>query len=278
MEFLQLRYFRECAVGESIAKTAKKYMVPSSSVSAAIKRLEEELGCSLFERSANRITLNDNGRRFEQSVSRMFRELDEALDTLHAREDDGEVRILVRSLRAKVTDAIVHYKQSHVHTSFRLTADFQVADAADFDIVVDSAPPANAEYDFFEWKRQRVELYAAKESPLLSRDLTLSQLAAEEFVTMAPNGHQAMLLLRACEKAGFEPKLLAQINDSDCFFKLISSGVAIGPAGECSFREDMGVKPLRVSDFREWQTVYVWCKQGASRSARRFAEFLRTFS
>jgi DNA-binding transcriptional LysR family regulator len=187
------------------------------------------------------------------------------------------VRILVRSLRAKVTDAIVHYKESHVHTSFRLTADFMVADG-DFDIVIDSVPPTGGEYDFFEWKRQRVEIYAAKDSPLLARDLTLSQLAAEEFVTMAPNGHQAMLLLHACEKAGFEPKLLAQINDSDCFFKLISSGVAIGPAGECSVREDMAVRPLRVSDFHEWQTVYVWCKRGASRSARRFAEFLQTFS
>ena len=57
MEFLQLRYFYESAKSESIAKTAKSFMVPASSVSAAIKRLEEELGCALFERTANRIRL-----------------------------------------------------------------------------------------------------------------------------------------------------------------------------------------------------------------------------
>ena len=42
MEMLQLRYFFESAKNGSFAKTAKKYDVPSTSVSAAIKRLEEE--------------------------------------------------------------------------------------------------------------------------------------------------------------------------------------------------------------------------------------------
>ena len=278
MEFLQLRYFQECARTESIAKTAKRYMVPASSVSASLKRLEQELGCPLFDRTANRIALNGNGRRLHSSLTRVFEELDGALDALRTREENEEVKILVRSLRAKVTDAIVHYKQSHAHTTFRLTAEFRTTDVSDFDIVIDSALPTDEDFEAFSWLRQRVEIYAAKDSPLLARDLSLSQLAGEEFVTMAPNGHQARLLLNACEQAGFSPKLLAQINDSDCFFKLIESGVAIGPAGETSARDGLNVKPLRVSDFCEWQTVYVWCKRDAARGARRFAEFLRTFS
>ena len=45
MELLQLRYFYESAKNENFAKTAEKYMVPASSISASVKRLEEELGC-----------------------------------------------------------------------------------------------------------------------------------------------------------------------------------------------------------------------------------------
>ena len=56
MEFLQLKYFYESAKHESFAKTAEIYMVPTTSVSASVRRLEKELGCSLFDRSANRIT------------------------------------------------------------------------------------------------------------------------------------------------------------------------------------------------------------------------------
>jgi len=68
MEMLQLRYFYESAQTESFARTAEKYMVPTTSVSAAVKRLETELGCALFDRTANRIMLNENGRRFRQSL------------------------------------------------------------------------------------------------------------------------------------------------------------------------------------------------------------------
>ena len=43
MELLQLRYFFESAKSESFSKTAEKYMVPITSVSASVKRLEREL-------------------------------------------------------------------------------------------------------------------------------------------------------------------------------------------------------------------------------------------
>ena len=49
MEFLQLRYFYESAKNKSFAVTAKNHMVPTSSVSASVKRLEKEFGTNLFD-------------------------------------------------------------------------------------------------------------------------------------------------------------------------------------------------------------------------------------
>ena len=72
MELLQLRYFYESALTESFAQTAEKYLVPATSVSAAVKRLEGELGCALFDRFANRIRLNGNGRRLQKSLCLVF--------------------------------------------------------------------------------------------------------------------------------------------------------------------------------------------------------------
>ena len=65
MEFLQLKYFFESSKNENFAKTAEKFMVPPSSVSTAIKRLENELGCELFDRKSNSILLNENGKRLQ---------------------------------------------------------------------------------------------------------------------------------------------------------------------------------------------------------------------
>ena len=99
MELLQLRYFFESAKNESFAKTAEKFMVPSSSVSASIKRLEKELGCTLFDRNANYILLNDNGRRFQKTVCGIFDELEQATSKLGAdKSDDKEISLLIRSM------------------------------------------------------------------------------------------------------------------------------------------------------------------------------------
>ena len=43
MDILQLRYFYDSANYLSISKTAEKYGVPATSVSASIRRLEDEL-------------------------------------------------------------------------------------------------------------------------------------------------------------------------------------------------------------------------------------------
>ena len=43
MEILQLRYFFESAKNESFTKTAEKFMVPPSSVSASVRLLENSL-------------------------------------------------------------------------------------------------------------------------------------------------------------------------------------------------------------------------------------------
>lgn len=277
MEFLQLRYFYESAASQSLSKTAEKYGVPASSVSASIKRLEQELGCRLFDRLSNRILLNEQGKRLQRSLYVIFHELDSALDAISDyTEDNREVRILVRALRATVTDLVIRYKTENTHAKFKLTSDFGEVDVGDFDIIIDTEKPGYEGYDRFEFCRQRVQLYAACGSPLCQKPHTLAGLCEYPFVTMSPQGNQYRLLADACREAGFIPKVLAQINDSACFFKFISSGAAIGVAGERSVRPDMQICPLQVTDFKKEQTVNVYYRpESAFGNVQRFVEFLR---
>ena len=69
MEFLQIKYFCDAAETENLSKTAERYFVPTSSVSQSIKRLENELGCELFEHRTNKILLNSAGKRFYTNAS-----------------------------------------------------------------------------------------------------------------------------------------------------------------------------------------------------------------
>ena len=147
MEILQLRYFFESARQESFAKAADKYMVPATSVSASVKRLEKELGCPLFDRSCNRITLNENGKRFLKSVSAIFDELDQAVDSLtSATTDTREIRMLVRAMRNVITDRIIEYKTKHPHIAFKTVFDFRETDIEHYDIIIDEETDRYPDY------------------------------------------------------------------------------------------------------------------------------------
>ena len=51
MELLQLQYFCNAAETENFSKTANNYNVPTSNISQCIRRLENELNTTLFDRS-----------------------------------------------------------------------------------------------------------------------------------------------------------------------------------------------------------------------------------
>ena len=100
MELLQLRYFYESAKTENFTHTAQKFQVPTTSVSASVKRLEKELGCRLFDRVANKIVLNANGRLMQQKLCTIFRELDGVTQAISEVTDiPREIKLLVRGMR-----------------------------------------------------------------------------------------------------------------------------------------------------------------------------------
>mgnify|MGYP002513475198 CR=1 FL=1 len=75
MEFLQLKYFQHAARSENFSHTATAFMVPPSSVSVSIKKLESELGVPLFDRTANKLSLNENGKLFLKTADTIFAEI-----------------------------------------------------------------------------------------------------------------------------------------------------------------------------------------------------------
>ena len=64
MTFQQLKYVDEIANCGSINKAAQKLFISQSSISNALKELEQELHISLFERSNQGVTLRESGRQF----------------------------------------------------------------------------------------------------------------------------------------------------------------------------------------------------------------------
>lgn len=277
MEMLQLRYFYESAQTESFSKTAEKYMVPSSSVSSSVRQLEKELGCKLFDRTSNRILLNNNGKKLMQTLHLFLSNLDNVVQELSATEfDTTEIRILVRAMRSDITDYIIEFNKLNPHISFNIVFNFDEKNFSSYDIIIDKLTDSYPEYDRFEQFDVRIRLNVNTGNPLLRDKLTLKQLSGRPFITLDENSNMHSMLFDKCQMAGFVPKVVAKTNDVLCYEKMIASGFGIGLMRETG-NNPKNIRSLNVVDFNEKYKVYTYYKQeNESKNVSQFLQFLRS--
>lgn len=75
MELLQLKYFKTVAETGKISDAAQKLFISAPALSTSISRLEKELGVRLFDRTNNRIILNQQGQILLRYVNQIFSSL-----------------------------------------------------------------------------------------------------------------------------------------------------------------------------------------------------------
>ena len=279
MEILQLRYFYESAKNQSFSKTAEKYMVPLTSVSASIKRLENELGCTLFHRYSNRIKLNENGEKLQNSLCMIFDELNNVVKTMSDQnEDKHEIKISVRAIRNEIAEHIIEYRNSHPNVSFKTIFNFTDENMDDYNIIIDDKSDNYINYENFEFCNRRIFLMASSKSPLANRKLHLKQLCNQPFISTGEHTNTHKMLLETCGKEGFTPNFVIHTNDLLCYSKYIEAGAGIG-VGRTDTLESKNdnLCVLDVTDFVARQSVYVFYKQQTAHgNIGDFLRFLKT--
>lgn len=82
MDLLQLEIFLAIAQERSFSRAAEKMLRTQPAISIAIKRLEEELGETLFDRSSKSGTMTEAGRVLHSYAQRMINLRDEAISSI----------------------------------------------------------------------------------------------------------------------------------------------------------------------------------------------------
>ena len=262
MELLQLRYFFDSANTESFAKTAEKYMVPPSSVSITVKRLEKELGCQVFDRHSNRIVLNENGRRLQRRLENIFNELDGIATDFSSKNQNKpvEIKVLIKTLPNTMAEAIIEYRCKYPYVNFKTAFDDDKNKPEQFDLIVDLEEAKYEGWECFKLCSQHLRLRASKNNPICGRTLTMKQLKDQPFVIMNPRLRTDQRLLKACEKAGFVPNIVMEVNNHAYYHRCIEQGIGIGITCSASLPPNSHTAILSVTDFDEWQTNCAYYK------------------
>jgi DNA-binding transcriptional LysR family regulator len=83
MELREMRYVQSVARHANFTRAADELHVAQPALSAAVRRLEAELGVRLFERTSRRVRITDAGIAFLDRAGRLIAEADELAAEMH---------------------------------------------------------------------------------------------------------------------------------------------------------------------------------------------------
>ena len=237
-----LRYFQQIADGVTVTEVAELYQVSQPGVSRSLKRLEEEIGVALLERSGRILRPTHAGMVFKKHLDQALHALDDGLAAIDelTEPETGTVRIAFQpSLGAwLVPSMIASFRLKHPRVQFRLdqTHDRQgsafVAEGR-ADLLFTARRPRNPDVEWERLVSQPLCLAVPPDHRLADRsEVALREAASDEFVMLQPTWELRGLAEELCESAGFSPAVAFEENDMLVVRGLVAAGlgVAIVPA------------------------------------------------
>lgn len=226
MELLQLTYFCHAAECENFSRTAEHYNVPTSNISRAIRALERELGVKLFTRTANKILLNDSGKKFFKRASNALTQLKLGKNELLLGENDtrGEISLLISTCRRIVTEAIGICRKKY--PDIRFSVKHGVLDG-DYDLVISDIPPKRGRYERIHLLTERLMLAVSPSSAISDSRLIEERLKEESFISLGEGTRLHSATEDFCHSLGFNPKIEIQTDDPYYVRKYLEMGLGV---------------------------------------------------
>lgn len=176
MELTQLRQFKMITECGTMTQAAEELSISQPALSTMLKKLEEELGVSLFDRTKNKITINEAG----QLALRYTNEILERAEAMKSELHDFERR--ERVIKAGFCDPGPLWYCTPVFSMLRpdLELNARLIDSGDrtenllynhtYDFVMTTEPVKNRDVVSVPVLKDRVMLSVYRDSPIASMD------------------------------------------------------------------------------------------------------------
>ena len=237
MELAQLRHFVTIAQTLSFTKAAELAHLSQPALSYQMKRLEEEIAVQLFSRRGRSIALTTEGEIFLPMAQSVLARVNEAVRMVrdHSGLETGEVNLgvipSIANYLAPESLASFHQVFPRVRVNLIENGDLILqqlvsAGTADFAIVGDVG--ATQSLDVTPLGSENL-LAITSPSHRLAGEIAIdiAQLRNEELALPSPYHRFRDLVMDACRKAGFEPRLAYSVGSLGTLKSLVREGLAV---------------------------------------------------
>lgn len=227
MEFQQLHYFLVVAKYQHMTKSAELLHIAQPALSQCIKRLEEELGTTLFDRVGKRIVLNDCGKLLQQRVRPIMAALDAIPSEIQNKSQslNYPIRLNIEAGSMLISKVLIAFQKAHPKITFQLV---QNVHESECDITMstisyeDAASPDDMVF------AEQIYLAVPLASSYATRtSVTLDELVRENFIFLAGSKPLRSICDKLCDSVGFVPNIIFESASPLMVRELIEAGLGI---------------------------------------------------
>ena len=285
MDLLQLRYFQVVARVEHMTKAAEELYIAQPSLSKTIRRLEKELGVSLFDRQGRSIRLNQFGRVFLEHLDTLFRALEEGQQQVRdmAGLEHGEVSLVAASLHW-LPDLLHGFQSLHPLVHFQLSQCppsemVQQLETGACDFCFLSTPLLRPGIKWKTLLTEEILLVVPLHHRLAGHDsVPLREIAQENMVIEKAGGDLRDLIDDFCRQAGFTPRIAYEMDEPLALLEFAKAhlGVTFVPAFGKERIDERSLCSLRLTDpLCQRNFGMAWRQEHyLSQAARAFHQFV----
>jgi LysR family transcriptional regulator, transcription activator of glutamate synthase operon len=239
MEMRQLRYLVALAEERSFTRAAAREHIAQPALSQQIRRLEDEVGLALVERTTRRVSLTDAGALLVARARRVLVEVEAAQAELQALTGvhTGVVRIgamhTMGPVDLSLALAIFHNRHPGVELTVREQSSEELAEMLRYD-ELDLAFLSVTErveshgLGLHQLVSEELVVILSRDHPLgKRRQIRMAELADEQFISWREGARLRELLVSAGREAGFEPRVKLASNESQRIRRLVARGLGV---------------------------------------------------
>jgi LysR family transcriptional activator of glutamate synthase operon len=239
MELRQLRYLVALAEEGNFTRAAANEHIAQPAMSQQIRRLENELGLALVERTTRRVALTEAGELLVVRSRRILAELEAA---------DAEIQSLRGIHTGHVTIGAMHtmgpvdlslalalFRERHPNVRFTVReqsseemAEMLRVDELDLAFLSVTERVESRGLGLHQLVSEELVVLLPREHRLGSRArLRMAELAGEPFISFRTGARLRELLEAAGREAEFEPQVTLESNESQRVRRLVSRGLGV---------------------------------------------------
>lgn len=290
MDIRHLTYFIEVAKYKSFTKASKSLHLSQSTLSKAVRSLEEELNIELIDRSAKNIELTEAGEIVLAEGEIIMESLDDLSSNLYDLMSlkKGKIKIgippiigflffpkIIKGFNNLYPDIKIKLYEEDSGKTKQLVSDGQL------DLAVVMLPVDEKEFNVVPFVDGELSLFVNTSHPLAQRDtVEMKELVNETFILFKKEFAIHDIVIQECLRAGFRPEIAYESSQWDMIRGMISEnlGISIFPKPIENLVNPNLIKSIRIVNPKfPWLLGLISKKQKhTSPAVREFIEYTST--